>query len=174
MQLGSPTAQLVKNLPAMQETPVRFLSQKDCWRRDGLPTPVFLGFPGGSAGKESTWNARDLGSIPGLRRSPGEGKGYPLQYSGLENTTDWIVHGVTKSQTQLSNFHFYFSYTGKRGLWPTVTGMLLVLMKIQILKRQKLQWLYAAHTLQTDLEFYGELYFKILINAAQKVLFNNT
>ena len=43
--------------------------------------------------------AGDLGSIPGLGRSPGEGKGYPLQYSGLENSMDSIVHGVTKSQT---------------------------------------------------------------------------
>ena len=48
----------------------------------------------------------DLDLIPGLGRSPGEGKGYPLQYSGLENSMDCIVHGVTKSQTQLSNFHF--------------------------------------------------------------------
>ena len=63
------------------------------------PTPVFLGFPGGSAGKESACNAGDLGSIPGLGRSPGEGKGYPLQYSGLENSMDCIVHRVTKSQT---------------------------------------------------------------------------
>ena len=55
-----------------------------------------LGFLGGSAGKESTYNAGDLGSIPGLGRSPGEGKGYPLQYSGLENSTDCIVHGVAK------------------------------------------------------------------------------
>jgi len=54
------------------------------WGRDGLPTPVFLGFPGGSARKESACNAGDLGSIAGLERSPGEGKGYPLQYSGLE------------------------------------------------------------------------------------------
>ena len=46
----------------------------------------------------------DLGSIPGLGRSPGEGKGYPLQYSGLDNSMDCIVHGVTKSQTQLSDF----------------------------------------------------------------------
>jgi len=70
---------------------------KICWRRDRLPTPVFLGFPGGSAGKESTYNAGDLGSISGLGRSPGEGKGYPLQYSGLGNSMDFIVHGVTKS-----------------------------------------------------------------------------
>ena len=67
----------------------------------------FLGFPGGSAGKESACNAGDLGSIPGLGRSPGEGKGYPLQYSGLENSMDCIVHGVAKSQTRLSNVHFY-------------------------------------------------------------------
>ena len=59
-----------------------------------------------SAGKESTCNVEDLGSIPGLGRSPGEGKGYPLQYSGLENSMDCIVHGVTKSWTQLSDFHF--------------------------------------------------------------------
>ena len=52
-----------------------------------------------SAGKESTCNEGDLGSIPGLGRSPGKGKGYPLQYSGLENSMDCIVHGVTKSQT---------------------------------------------------------------------------
>ena len=64
-------------------------------------------FPGGSAGKESTCNAGDLGLIPGLGRSPGEGKGYPLQYSGLENSMDYIVHGVAKSQTQLSDFHFH-------------------------------------------------------------------
>ena len=49
----------------------------------------------------------DLGSIPGLGRSPGEGKGYPLQYSGLENSMNYIVHGVTKSQTQLSEFHLH-------------------------------------------------------------------
>ena len=76
------------------------------WRKDSLPTPVFLGFPGGSAGKEPTCNAGDLGSIPGLGRSPGEGKGYPLQYSGLENSMDCIVNGVANSWTQLSNFHF--------------------------------------------------------------------
>ena len=99
-------AQLVKNPPAMQETPVRFLVGKIPWRRDRLPTLVFLGFPCGSTGKESTCNAGALGSIPGLRRSFGEGKGYPLQYSGLENSRDCIVLGVTKSWTQLSDFHF--------------------------------------------------------------------
>ena len=67
------------------------------WRRDSLPTPVFLGFPCGSAGKESACNAGDLGWITGLGRSPGEGKGYPLQYVGLENPMDCIVHSVIKS-----------------------------------------------------------------------------
>ena len=66
------------------------------------------GFPCGSAGKESTCSAGDLVSTPGLGRSPGEGKGYPLQYSGLKNSIDCIVHEVTKSWTQLSYFHFHF------------------------------------------------------------------
>ena len=67
-----------------------------------------MGFPCSSAGKESTCNAGDLGSIPALGRSPGEGKGYPLQYSGLENSMDCIVHGVAESWTRLSNFHFHY------------------------------------------------------------------
>ena len=62
-------------------------------------------FPGGSAGKESARNAGDLGLILGLGRSPGEGNGYPLQYSGLENSVGCIVHGVAKSGTQLRDFH---------------------------------------------------------------------
>ena len=70
-------AQLVKNLPTMQETPVQFLGWKICWRSGRLPTPVFLGFPCGSAGKESACNKGDLGSIPGLGRSPGGGHGNP-------------------------------------------------------------------------------------------------
>jgi len=80
----------------MQETRFDSWVRKIRWRRDRLPTPVFLGFPCGSAGKESICNAGDLGSIPGLERSPGEGKGYPLQYSGLENSLDCIVHEVAK------------------------------------------------------------------------------
>ena len=69
---------------------------------------IILGFPGSTAGKESAYNAGDLGSIPGLGRSPREGKGYSLQYSGLENSMDSIVHGVAKSRTRLSDFHFHF------------------------------------------------------------------
>ena len=67
-------------------------------------TLVERGFPCGSAGKESACNAGDLGLIPGLGRSPGEGKGSPLQYSGLENSVDGMVYGVAESDT-LSDFH---------------------------------------------------------------------
>ena len=69
----------------MQETLIQFLVGKIPWKRDRLSTPVFLGFPGGSEGKESTCNVGDLGSIPGLGRSPGGGHGNPLQCSCLEN-----------------------------------------------------------------------------------------
>ena len=65
-----------------------------------------MGFHCGSAGEESPCNSGDLGLIPGLGRSPGEGKDYPPQYSGLENSMDCIVHGVAKSQTSLNDFHF--------------------------------------------------------------------
>ena len=100
-------AQLVKNLPAVQETLVPFWLRKTPWSRDRLPTPVFLGFPSGSACKESARSARELDSILGLGRSPGEGKVYPLQYSGLENSMGCIVHGVPKSWIRLRDFHFH-------------------------------------------------------------------
>ena len=74
---------------------------------DRLSTPVFLGFPCGSPSKESACNAGDLGSTPGLGRSPAEGKGCSLQYSVLENAMDCIVHGVAKSLTGLSDFRFH-------------------------------------------------------------------
>ena len=66
-----------------------------------------LGFPCGSAGKESICNVGDLGSISRLGGSPGEGKGYPLQHSGLENSMDYVAHGLAKSRTLLGNFHFH-------------------------------------------------------------------
>ena len=62
---------------------------------------------GGSAGKEFACSVGDRGSMPGLGRFPGEGNGYPFQYSGLENSMNCIVHGVAKSQTRLSDCHFY-------------------------------------------------------------------
>ena len=76
--------------------------------RDRLHSPVFLGFPGGSAGKESAYkkkkkesayNVGHLGSVPGLGRAPGEGKSYQFQYSGLENAMDYIVHRIAELDT---------------------------------------------------------------------------
>ena len=93
--------QLVKNPPAVWETLVRFLGREDLLEQGRLPSPIFLDFPIGSA----AFNVGDLGLIPGLGRSPGEGKGYPLQYSGLEKSMDCIVHGVAKSRTRLSDSH---------------------------------------------------------------------
>ena len=72
------------------------------WQPVSLPR-----VPCGSAGEEAACNMGDLGSVPGLGRFPGEGKGYPVQYSGLENSMDCIIHGVTKSRTRLNNFHMY-------------------------------------------------------------------
>ena len=75
-----------------------------------------MGFPGGSANKESACNAGDLGSVLGLGSFPGEGKGCPLHYSGLVNSMDCIVPGVAKSHTELSNFHIHLHFykaTGK-------------------------------------------------------------
>ena len=81
-----------------------------------------MDFPGSSTGKESTCNAGHSGSIPGLGRSPGEGNDYLLQYSGLQNSMDrgaWraTVHGLAKSRTQLSNFHFDFSVLQDEEFW---------------------------------------------------------
>ena len=79
----------------MPETPAQFPGQEDPLEKDRLPTPVFLGFPSGSSDKESSCNAGNLRSIPGLGRPPGEGNDYPLQYSDLENSVDCSVHGLS-------------------------------------------------------------------------------
>ena len=104
--MASLIAQLVKNPPAIQETLVRVLGREDPGRTQRLPTPVLLGFPCDLLVKESARNAGDMGSIPGLGRSPGKGKDYPLQYSGLENSMNSIGHRVAKSRIRLSHFHF--------------------------------------------------------------------
>ena len=83
----------------MQETWVRFLGWEGPLESESLPSPVFLGFPGSSAGKESACNAGELGLIPGLGRFPGEGNGYPFQYSGLAKSMDCIVLGIAESRT---------------------------------------------------------------------------
>ena len=79
----------------------------------------FIGFPGGSDGKESACKAGDMGSIPGSEKSPGEWNGYPLQYSGQKKSMDCIVHGVTKTRTQLSYFH---THTCKVSLFYIKSG----------------------------------------------------
>ena len=89
--------------------------------------PGNWGFPCGSAGKESACNGGDLGSVSGLGRSPGEGKGYPLQYSRLENSMDrgpWraTVHGVAKSWTRLSDSAQHRNYLRE---WGGVGGISL-------------------------------------------------
>ena len=81
--------------------------------------PVVLGFTGGWAGKEFACSVRDLGSIPGSGGSPGEGNGYPLQYSGLEDSMDCIVPGVAKSLTRLSEFHFHFQPSALMNCWDS-------------------------------------------------------
>ena len=91
-----------------------------------------MGFPGNSAGKESACNERDLGLIPGLGRSPGERKGYPLQYSGPENSMDFIVHGVTNSLMQLS-----LLFLKEMSPFSTSNCMLLVGFLKRVLKELK-------------------------------------
>ena len=121
--------ELIKNPPAMQQTWIQSLVGKIPWRRGWLPTPVF--WPGEFQGLHSSWghkesdtwwlskrsacNARDPGSVPESGRSPGEGDGYPLRYSCLENSMDrgawWpTVHGVIKSRTRLRDSHFHFTH----------------------------------------------------------------
>ena len=102
---ASLVAQLVKNPPAIQKTLVQFLDWEDPLEQgQALPTPVFLGFHGGLASKESACNAGDLGLIPGLGRSPGEGNGIPTPvflFGEFQNRGVWwaTVHEVAKSWT---------------------------------------------------------------------------
>ena len=103
MCMGFHDSSVVKESTCNAGDPVEFLSWEDPLEK-GLGTFFsVLGLPSGSTGKESACDAGDLGSIPGLGRSPGEGKGYPLQSSDPENAMDYIVYGVTKRQTRLSN-----------------------------------------------------------------------
>ena len=96
------------------------------WKWDRLPTPALQGFLCGSAGKEPACNVGDLDLIPGLGRSPKERKGYPLQYSGLENSKDCTVHGVAKIRTRLSDFYFHFCLVSLR-----VSPFHFIVLKVQ-------------------------------------------
>ena len=123
-------AQLVKSRLQCRRPQFNFWVTRFTGEGIRLPSPVSLGFPCGSAGKQSACNAGDLGSIPGLGRYPGEGKGYPLQYSALENSMDCIVHGVAKSQALLSDFHFLFQRLFAFNLFTTSFLSAWVIMPI--------------------------------------------
>ena len=107
---------MVKKVNMLSYNVLIFCLQSACLERPGAehgyPAASWprdqIFFPCGSAGKESACRVGDLSSIPGLGRSPGEWKSYPLQYSSLENSMDYTVHGAAKSQTQLSDFHDKF------------------------------------------------------------------
>ena len=102
--LSYPVAQLVKNQPAIQETLVRFLCQKDPWRMDRLPTPIFLHFPGGSDGKESACNVGDLGWEDSLEEGMAtHSSTLPWRIPMDRGAWRATVHGVTKHWTRLSN-----------------------------------------------------------------------
>ena len=108
-------AQLVKNPPAVHETLVRFLGWEDLLEKWQATHSNILGLPLWL----SWYRIRLQCRRPGLGRSPGGGKGYPLQYSGLENSMDCIVYKVSKSRTWLINFHFHFHMTLKHASnWP--------------------------------------------------------
>ena len=120
----------------MQETLVQFLSQEDPLEKGQATHSNILGLPCGSAGKESACNVGDLGLIPGLGRSPEEGKGYLLQYSGKKNCKDCIVHGVTKCWTWLNDFHFHF--------WSYPSICFIISSRIEGRRRegvQRMSWL---------------------------------
>ena len=103
-----------------------------------------VGFPSSSAGKEYTCNVGDLGWIPGLGRSSREGKVYPLQYSGLENSMDSIVHGVAKSQTWLSNLKKKLvcigGYLNNTVWWQSHNSLILPLTLIALLSMFSKEW----------------------------------
>ena len=124
----------------MQETLVQFLSQEDPLEKGLATHSSILGVPWCSAGKESACVARDLGSISGLGRSPGEGKGYPLQYSGLENSMDCIVHGITKESdtTEWLSLSFFMLFiNGLDTIYHTTYGI----EEISILLNLFLSWM---------------------------------
>ena len=110
LKLPASNARGVGLIPGQGSSQVPRGTAKNIKKKKVFLQLLHQGFPCGSADKESAYNTRDLGSIPGLGRSPGEGKGYPPQDSGLENSMDCIVHGVAKSRTRLSNFHFHFTF----------------------------------------------------------------
>ena len=120
-------AQLVKIRLQCRSHPFNSWVGKIHWRRDRLPTPVFFGFPCGSAGNESAYNVGDLGSIPELGRYPWRRKRLPLHYSGLENSMEHIDHGVTREE-HWATFTFWTSCGGRCGMGFDSTVLLGLLL----------------------------------------------
>ena len=119
--------QLVKNRLQCRRPQFDFWVGKIHWRRDRLPSPVFLASLVAQLVKNSACNAGGPGLIPGLGRSPGEGKGYPVQYSGLKNSMDCT--GVAKSQTWLSDFHFHFQLAMYNGIYSSPKSRKVIHLK---------------------------------------------
>ena len=112
MELESPTggqSQALQHSTCILQQEEAFFSHPSMKKDFLLAKPYEKppGFPCGLADKEPDCNAGELGLIPGLGRSPGEGKGYPLHYSDLKKSMDCIVHGVAKSQTRLGDFSLH-------------------------------------------------------------------
>ena len=144
----------------MQETLVWFLSLENPLEKDRLLTTVFLGFPCDSAGKESACNVGDLGLIPGLGRPPGEGDGYPLQYSRLENSMGSILHGVAKSWTWLSDSHKH--YIQKHYLLSYITVLRYLFWQYFSLECFKISYLFIGTLYkQTSLTVFLKYFCKI-------------
>ena len=115
---GFPNSSVGKESACNAEDPDLIPGSEDLLDKGEATLSSILGLPCGSAGKESACNTGDLGLIPGFGRWPGERKGYPRQYSGLENSMDCIVHRVEKSRTRLSDFSLHLNiiiYIHKRG-----------------------------------------------------------
>ena len=128
---------MVKNLSAMRETWVQSLVWENPLEKGLTTHSSILGFPGGSAGKEASCSVGVLGSIPGLGRSPGGGKGYPLQYSGLKNSMGDIVRALPKSQILLSQFHFHFTFLPK---WERIVGFPVFIVPMIMAHQMAMAW----------------------------------
>ena len=118
-----------------------------CWLWVSHIHMVWIGFPCGSAGKDAACNVGDLGLIPGLGWSPAEGKGYPLQYPSLENSTDCIVPGLTKCRTRLSDFHFTFVFPLYLLCWEFLSQIHRVLVEVFSASIEMIIWFLLFHLL---------------------------
>ena len=136
--LGFPDSSVGKESACSAGDPGLIPGSEDPLKKGDATHSSVLGLFCGSAGKESACEAGDLGLIPGLGRSPGEEKGYPLQYSGLENCMNCIVHGVTKSQIGLRDFHIHTKTNNREVLPDPLPYKLTGLVKRFLLRRKNM------------------------------------